>query len=300
MIYEDFKDINRFYVPIPLDDGTIKYTEYHADNIIAGDTDSGYFKLPSTFDDLSNQEVVELCDEICEVTNASFDEYCSRVFNMPSSRNGSIAADREAVSDKSLFLTKKRYIMHIVNMEGKWVDELKIKGVEIIKSDTAPIVKKMLMELVNMILDDKTREEVLLRIKAMKTEFYSASLKELASPAGCKTLLKAQKQLEETGAMKGAHYSARAAIFYNSMCSDRDTFVRAGDKVGIVYIRHPRSKYFAYPIDATELPDWIDDIIIDYDAEWEKADKKLTNYLTSMGWDLASRNTQLKKELFGF
>jgi DNA polymerase elongation subunit (family B) len=300
MIYKDFQEINRFFVPIPQDDGNILYTEYHADNIIAGDTDSGYFKLPSTFDQLSNEEVVEICDEICEITNASFDEYCSRVFNMPKERKGSIAADREAVSDKSLFLTKKRYIMHIVNMEGKWVDELKIKGVEIIKSDTAPIVKKMLMELVSMILDDRTRTEVMNRIKGMKKEFYAAEIKDLASPSGCKTLLKAQKQLEETGTMKGAHYSARAAIFYNSMCSDRDTFVRAGDKVGIVYIRHPQSKYLAYPIDATELPKWIDDIIIDYDAEWEKADKKLTNYLTSMGWDMVSRNNQTKKDLFGF
>lgn len=300
MNYIDFEQENQFYVAMVQEDGTVKYQKYHAEHIIAGDTDSGYFKLPDAFNELTNEETVEICDEICDITNKSFDDFCQNVFNMPASRNGSIAADREAVSDKSLFLTKKRYIMHVINMEGEWVDELKIKGVEIIKSDTSPIVKKMLMELVNMILDDKNRDQVKARIKTMKEEFYNAPITQISSPASCKTLLKAQRQLEETGTLKGCHYSARAAIFYNSMCSDRDTIIRAGDKVGIVYIRNPKSKYVAYPIDAQELPDWLDDLIIDYDAEWEKADKKLNNYLTSMGWDITSLNKNLKKELFGF
>lgn len=297
--YIDFQEVNRFWLPVVKADGTIKMEYYHSNFQTAGDTDSCYMGVPAQLHDLSADDITEICDEIADITNKSFDSFCSKAFNMPESRFGTISADREAISDKSLFLSKKRYIMHLVNMEGKKVDKLKIMGVEIIKSDTSKFTKKILMEMVNLILDGCNRDDVLLKIAEHKTTIYDTPLQDLASPAGCRTLLKAYKQLEEEGDLKGIHHTARSAIFYNTMCGNKDQKIRAGDKIGIVYIRDPRSKYLGFPKDATYLPDWMNDIIIDYNTHWEKTMVKITNYLESMEWDSRSMTQNLRSDLFG-
>ncbi|WGH49526.1 DNA polymerase [Alishewanella phage vB_AspM_Slicko01] len=299
MEYTDFEEENKFWLPVEQVDGSIKMTKYHSNFQVAGDTDSCYMRIPEEFNILEKGEMIEFCDQIASITNDGFDGFCKSAFNMPESRFGTIAADREAVSDKSLFLSKKRYIMHLVNMEGKDVDKLKIMGVEIIKSDTSKFTKKILMDVVNMILDGKQREEVLATIKERKSMIYDAELHDLATPAGCRTILKAYKQLEETGGLKGIHFTARSAIFYNTLCGDKDQKIRAGDKIGIIYIKNTKSKYLGFPKDATYLPDWMDDIVIDYDTHWDKSFKKIENYLESMGWDNKSMTQSIRSNLFG-
>lgn len=300
-MYNDFEQINHFWLPVQNVDGSVKMQEYYANFQQAGDTDSCYMGVPDVLQGIEDiDEFTDICDDIAAITNEGFNDFCKMAFNMPDSRKGSVAADREAISDKSLFLTKKRYIMHLVNMEGEKVDKLKIMGVEIIKSDTSAAVKKLLMDLVNFILDGKDMDFVLNEVSNMKSWFYEQSYRDVCIPASCKTFLAAQKTVEATGSMKGLHYSARAALFYNTQCQTNDVQVRAGDKIGIVYIKHPDSKYIGFPVDADFLPDWMDDIIIDYATMWDKAYKKLTNYLESMGWDIASRKKEVKKSLFGF
>lgn len=299
--YVDFEDINVMWMPMLLEDGTIKTERYNVNNMIAGDTDSSYIAIPDKLTDgKSHDDIVDMVDGWCQQANSEFSSYVSAVFNCPEERLGSIAADREAVSDKSLFLTKKRYIMHIINMEGEKCDTLKIMGVEIKKSDTPPIVKEILMDLVNRILDGCTRDELKAAIADHKEKFFRAPASEIAKPSGCKTLRSAQRQLEETGDLHGVHYSARAAMFYNSMCTSHDQPVRPGDKIGLIYIDHPNSKYIGYPLDSEHLPDWFDSIIIDYNTNWKKAHKKIVNYMASLGWDVETVNKKIREDLFGF
>lgn len=299
MSYIDFEQTNKFWLPVVQSDGSIKMEKYFSNFQTAGDTDSCYMKIPESMHCLGEDEITEICDEVASITNDAFNGFCASAFNMPESRFGTIAADREAISDKALFLSKKRYIMHLVNMEGEKVDKLKIMGVEIIKSDTSKFTKKILMAMVNLILDGCSRDEVLERIKEHKNSIYDADIQDLASPAGCRTLLKAYKQLEEVGDLKGIHHTARSAIFYNTQCGVKDQKIRAGDKIGIVYIKHPKSKYLGFPKDAPYLPDWLDDIVIDYATHWEKTMVKITNYLESMEWDSRSMTQNLRKDLFG-
>lgn len=297
--YIDFQKTNHFWLPVVKPDNTIKMELYHSTFQTAGDTDSCYMKVPDMLHELGEDEITEICDEVAGITNEAFNDFCKSAFNMPEERFGTIAADREAISDKALFLSKKRYIMHLVNMEGEKVDKLKIMGVEIIKSDTSQFTKKILMAMVQLILDGCDRQQVLDRVAEHKSSIYDCTLQELASPAGCRTLLKAYKQLEEVGDLKGIHHTARSAIFYNDQCGVKDQKIRAGDKIGIIYIKHPRSKYLGFPKDAAYLPEWIDDIIIDYATHWDKTMVKITNYLESMGWDDRSMTQNLRKNLFG-
>ena len=305
-MYEDFKkdqkNPNTCWCWVQNEDGEYAWEEVWLNNAIAGDTDSIMHSLSSIFDDDHEDidEIVEVADAIGEMTNESFPDFCKFAFNCPEDRKDSIETDREVVSDKSLFLTKKRYIMHIVDNEGERVDKLKIQGVELKKSDTSEAVKKLLFELVEMILDNKSMDEVVTRTKEMKKDFKRMTLHEIAVPSNTKTLGKVNRMYESTGGLKGAHYSAKAAFWWNQMKTNKDKEVYAGEKVGLVYVKHPKFNCIGFPIDMETLPDWFLEIPVDYDTMWEKANKKLTNYLKAVGWDLQSRREKKKKELFGF
>lgn len=258
--------------------------------------------LPPSMDDISVEDLVLVADEIAEEVNASFPQFVKDIFNAPESRQDVVKTGREVVFDKAFFLTKKRYVIHVINDEGKPCDKLKMKGVEIKKSDCSPAVKTLLLELVTSILDGKSMEEVLDLIKTMKNEFRDRfSPQELATPISCKTLKACQDSYKITGSMKGFPYQVRAAMFYNSLCGPKDQLIYSGDKIRLLYIKGAESKYIGFPSDLEEMPEWwLKDFKIDYDTEWEKAHKKLTNYLGSMGWDIQSRKKKVAEELFGF
>lgn len=277
------------------------WSEITLNNLKFGDTDSAGLSVSHLFDeDAAVDDVVEVADTIGQLTNKSFPDFCIQAFNCPADRKHIIETDREVVSDKSLFLSKKRYIMHVVDSEGQRVDKLKIMGVELKKSDTSKAIKTLLMELVVAILDGKQEKELLGMIKEMKNRFKTFQPSEIAKPIGVKTLKKCQDILATTGSDKGFPYQVRATMFWNSLCSKTDKTIVPGDKVGLLYIKHHKSKYIAFPIDMTVFPEWFYEIQVDYETEWTKAHKKLESYLASIGLDIQGRKDTIKQELFGF
>lgn len=299
-VEEDFLETNVIWGWVDSDDG-YRWGSIDLNNARAGDTDSIMLEFPpSIAADLDVDSSVEIADTIGKLTNKAFPDFCMHAFNCPEERKHTIQTDREVVSDKSLFLSKKRYIMHIVDSEGQRVDKLKIMGVELKKSDTSKAIKTLLMELVLAILDGKTEAELLPLIKEMKIRFRNFPPSEIAKPINVKTLKKCQDMYETTGDMKGFPYQVRAAMFWNSLCGKTDKTIVPGDKVGLLYIKHPKSKYIAFPIDMTTFPEWFSELQVDYETEWTKAHNKLESYLASIGLDIQGRKDSIKQELFGF
>lgn len=270
-------------------------------SIVAGDSDSAYISIPYLGEEYENAEsYVEFADIVLEELNASYPPFLEFAFNCPPERNDSMLSEREVVSDKSLFLSKKRYIMHVVDSEGKRVDKLKIMGVELKKSDTSKAIKKLLMDLVLAILDGVEGDDLLSLVADMRAEFNTFQASDIAKPINVKTLKKCQDSYDITGSMKGFPYQVRAAMFWNELCGVSDKKIMPGEKVGLLYIKHPQSKYIAFPIDMTVFPDWFHELTVDYQTEWSKAHAKLENYLASIGMDVAGRKNAIKEELFGF
>ena len=301
IIEDDFVETNVIWGWVDDADIGYRWDKIDLNNLKFGDTDSAGLSVHHLFPvDVGVDEVVEVADTIGMLTNKSFPDFCMHAFNCPEARKNVIKTDREVVSDKSLFLSKKRYIMSVVDNEGQRVNKLKIMGVELKKSDTSKAIKSLLMELVMAILDGRNEEELLPMIKEMKIRFKTFPASEIAKPISVKTLKKCQDMYNTTGDMKGFPYQVRAAMFWNTLCGRTDKTIVPGDKVGLLYIRHHKSKYIAFPIDMTNFPEWFETIQVDYDTEWEKAHKKLESYLASIGLDIQGRKDTIKQELFGF
>lgn len=281
-----------------------KYVEATLNWAVGGDTDSSMMTVPPsviTHLNSNEDEIVEFADMVADLVNQSFPKFCMDVFNCPPDRSDIISTAREVVSDKSFFLTKKRYIMHVINDEGEKVDKLKVMGVELIKSDTSIAIKTILWEFVNLILDGGSSEEIMDLRRRTRLDWDSRwTYKELATPLNTKSLQKVIDTHNATGSLKGAHYSARAALFWNDMCGRMDKPVSAGEKIGLIYIKHPKSKYIGFPIDMQSPPSWWNQIYIDYDREWQSAEKKIENYLTVLGLDILSRKQEVAKSMFNF
>lgn len=296
IMYEDFK--NGKNVVYSFNEKN-EYVQHELNHMISGDTDSCYMKLPNSLTEgLEVGEIVTICDEIGKLANDTFSGYVQRVFNCPDERKDTIQTDREVVSDKSFFLSKKRYIMHVIDMEGIPCDKMKIAGVEIKKANTSNMTKKFLMELVNMILDGHTIHEVKNRINQMKEEFMQSDIKDIATTMNAKGIKHATDTYNLTGSMKGIHYASKAALVYNLRCTNMDRKVVPGDKVSIYYTLGKESA-IAFPSDLNTLPDWLLEIPVDYDKMWSKCHKTITNYLKAMDWDIESRKEAIGLELFG-
>lgn len=297
----------------------LKYTSVNPNNVIAGDTDSVYIDLGGLFDsDANPAEVIRYADELGEQVNDTFDDILGIMFNAPEHKRSIINTEREAVSDKSVFFGKKKYVMHIIDMEGNPVDKNKFMGVEIIKSDTPIVIQDFLREVVDLIINKESYESVKKYVDGFKKQYYNMSMIEIGRPTGIKVLNKYydmfDRQLKLLGVYDSAHgvqvqqgnplagipYHAKAAIIYNMKCGESDIEIRAGDKMRITYVKDEPYKAIGVPADleSHELPEFINGIDIDYDFMWSKVLTKLELYLTPIGYDITARQAEQTKNFF--
>jgi len=232
--------------------------------------------------------------------NNAFPQFMKDVFNSDWNRSRVIQTDREAVADKAYFLGKKMYVMHLVDMEGVEVDKLKIMGVAIKKSDTPKIIQSMLTDLVELLMDKKSYEEVKIFVDTFEEEYHDMSFLDIGNPKAVKSLKKYEVKYESAKNMKGFPYHVRASMNYNSLCGSSDTKIMSGDKVRIVYLNHPTFKYIAVPVDAEVLPDFIDQLEVDWKSQWNTVLKKVNIFLTPIGYDRKSRQNALTSSLLKY
>jgi len=271
------------------------YKDYSPEYVIAGDTDSVYLDIGSLFGVNEDPELVtQFGDTVGEIVNDAFDEYIGELFNVPKDLRNIIATDREA--------SKKKYVMHLVNMEGKVVDKQKKMGVEIIKSDTPKVIQDFLQHIVDMLLEQESYENVKDYVDQFQIDYRNLSMIDIGRPTNIKILNKYVERYVEQQDFKGFPYHVKASMIYNSMCGVSDIKIRAGDKVRITYVKDEEFGAIAIPADMEdyEVPEFIKKMDIDYKIMWKKVLTKLEKYLIPIGYDKKARQKALTNSLFIF
>lgn len=288
-----------FFTLVPSTDKQIRHIKYSPKNCIGGDTDSVYLDL-NFLKGQPVDKIVAFADEVGEQVNEAFSDFMQNAFFVSKERAAIIASDREVVSDASLFLARKKYVMHVIDSEGVKIDKMKIMGMEIKKTDTPKVVQDFLMSLIKTILNQSDYNTINKQIEDFKEHYHTLGPMDVGRPSNIKNFDHYQEAFDSTGDMKGFPYHVAATIFYNNLCKEGDIKIRAGDKIKVVYILHPDSKYIAIPSDADRLPDFIKDIIIDWKEQWKTVQSKIEIYLTPIGFDLQSRQKKLTSTLVQF
>ena len=89
-----------------------------------GDTDSTYFLTHAR----NQEEAIMIADAVADKVNASYPAFMRDAFLCNPGFDDIIKCGREIVSDRGIFVDKKRYILHLVDLDGKPVDKMKVMG----------------------------------------------------------------------------------------------------------------------------------------------------------------------------
>ena len=308
---------------------TGKY-DHVGDCIIYGDTDSVYFTavpaLPEG-SELDLDSAVKLYDHISDTVSDGFPEFLKKEFNVPYENGKILKAGREVVGRSGLFITKKRYAIKCLDIEGYQPEggKLKIMGMEIKRSDTPEFVQDFLEEVLDDALSGTAEKEVITKVKEFKKNFQSLDPWKKGMPKRVNNLTNYNEKLKSTrktenmklyklDALKNESGSSmipghvRASINWNDIktaFSDNYSMtITDGMKVIVCRLKNNAMGYssIAYPTDELNLPQWFKDLPFDNEAMEEAVlDKKVENVLGAMGWDLSqTKESEALQEFFEF
>ena len=278
--------------------------------VIYGDTDSCYFSawpvLKAEVEQGRMQWSKEICiqlyDSIAEQVNSSFPAFMEQAFHCPRDMGALIKAGRETVADRGLFITKKRYAVNAIDIEGNRLDikgkigKTKATGLDLKRSDTPKVIQDFLLEILNKLLAGAGRDEIVERIREFKIEFKERPGWEKGSPKRVNNLTKygADEAASKTGKANMPGH-VRAALNWNNlrrMNGDNYSMQIVDGMKTIVCKLRPNAlgwTSIGYPTDEQRLPQWFKDLPFD-NAEMEATvvDGKVDNLLGVLEWDLTS------------
>ena len=306
--------------------------DHTGDTMIYGDTDSVYFTaspaLPEDME-LDMEGAIKLYDSISDQVSDTFPKYMMEDFGCTHDRGAIIKAGREVVGRSGVFITKKRYAIMCLDIEGYQPEggKLKVMGMDIKRSDTPEFIQDFLEECLSDALNGSTENAVIAKIKDFKEMFKSLEPwkkgmpkrannitnytkkynKQIKGPDANMRLYKLEKLAEESeNKMIPGH--VRAAINWNNLkFANSDNYsltIMDGAKVVVCRLKNNPMNYtsIAYPTDELNIPQWFKDLPFDEDAmEGAVLDKKMQNVLGVMGWDLSrANNSEVMDAFFEF
>ena len=165
--------------------------------VIASDTDSLYMELTDLLKkrnpDLKYEDREEkikrllgLTSELQTVANANLNNITQDLFNMTGKHYFELK--QEVIAEKAYWSGKRRYAMYIVNKEGVEIEELEMKGLDIMKSNFPDYFRNFGEELIKSILFSKPKEEIDKFVMDFKNSIQTVEWKKLLKPTGLKKM----------------------------------------------------------------------------------------------------------------
>jgi DNA polymerase elongation subunit (family B) len=266
------------------------------------DTDSCYITLKGLVDkyyskmdkdklidvlDKIGDDQIEPCiaksmDELAEYTNAFAKK---------------LVFKREAIADRAIWIAKKRYAMNVYDNEGVryQTPDLKVMGLEIVRSSTPACVQDSLKEAVRLCLtsDEATLQEY---IKKTRKEFVNLPAEDIAFPRGCNNLHKYTDSANIYAAK--TPMQVRGSLLYNfylkkHKLDQKYEMIKEGDKIKFLYLKEPNTLKENCISFNTKIPTEFNiHRYVDYNLMFEKAFLDPMNTIVqALGWQTEKENT---------
>jgi len=259
------------------------------------DTDSCYITLKNLvetfYKDKPKDKIVDILDQIgTEQIEPCIDKAMSKLAKYTNAFEQKIFFKREAIADKAIWIAKKRYAMNVWDNEGVRYStpDLKVMGLEIVRSSTPAPVRDSLREAVRLCLtsDQDTLHKF---IESTKSKFKSMSPEEIAFPRGCNNMAKYRSSSHIYN--KGTPMHVRGSLLYNfylekNNLSHKYEQIQEGDKIKFLYLYEPNLIKENTVAFVTKLPEEFDlHKYVDYDTMFQKAFlEPMDTIVKSMGW----------------
>jgi DNA polymerase elongation subunit (family B) len=276
--------------------------------VIASDTDSLYMELTDLLKhrnpDLNYEDREEkikhlliLTEELQQVANDNLNNISQDLFNMTEAHH--FVLKQEVIAEKAYWSGKRRYAMYIVNKEGIPIEELEMKGMDIMKSNFPPLFRNFGENLIKNILFGKPKEEIDKDVMEFKKMVGEIEWIKLLKPTG----LKKMGEYIERKPMAGDLFSklklkcpinTKAAIATNDILRYKKLTIKypeftIGDKMYLAYLKPNPYQLTVVGLngynDAPEIVELVDKYI-DRDGLFDGIMRnKLETLYSDIGWD---------------
>lgn len=277
------------------------------------DTDSLYFSstpiLPENADPL--QFTIKLAQVMERGLNVYYNTLAKELFFC---NNHRIEIKGEGVSNRGIWLAKKRYALNVVwSLEDNCPPKkpLKIKGLDVVRSTFAPAFRDFMKGMLIDILDGKGKKDIDKSILEFREKLNGMPYMEVANNKAAKDISKYEADVDYLNTFaKGTPSHVKAAITFNQLLThfgieDKYEMMTDGEKLKYVYLTTNPLRLEAIGFRGSEDPKQIIDIIkeyIDYDALFDRElKKKLGYFYEALEWGLLPTDVnQNCEEFFSF
>ena len=265
------------------------------DRIVLIDTDS----VVLTLEDLINkvcpnkttEEKIKYMDDVAEkIIQPVIDKTYQELATYMNAYEQKMQMKRENLVDVMVSVSKKRYVMSVHNSEGVQYKEpqLKIMGLQMVKSSTPSVIRTKLKEALPKIMYGE-QKEVQDFVAQFREEFYSLSPAAIAFPRSVNDL---EAYSDETWIYKKATpIHVRGSLLYNHYLNkynlmDKYPQIKDGTKIKFLYLKLPNILEQNCVAFIDKIPEEFDlTSRVDYDMMFEKTfEDAIQNILDALGW----------------
>jgi len=287
-------------------------------NIIISDTDSVYICLSPILEHMKsqgieindtnkNEIILKLANQIQEESNVNLDSISKNLYNIEPG-NHYFQLKQEVICAGVLTTGKRRYAMYVTNKEGVDVEELDMKGLELMKSNMNKLFKTFGEQLIKDILFGRNKNEIDNSIIDFYKSLRVLDPKVLGKPTGVK-----QISVYQIKATTGEIFSkfklktpinTRAAVVYNDLLKFKKLdkkyeSIIEGDKLFIINLKQNQFGLKVIGIPNAKIPPEIEEFVKQYIDVEEIFQSLLGNKLKSLyedlKWDFPALNVNVKK-----
>ncbi len=260
----------------------------NTDFVITVDTDSTFINVDSFVKE--KEDAKKLANELQLCINVWLNDYSKHIFNVS---NHFFEIKQELTANGAIFLGKKKYALWVLEKEGVPINDLEVKGIDIVRSNFPKYFREELRNIVLMILQkDSSNTEINNKVQQLKLDMQKCNLIDIAIPTGIKNVDKYVDS--KTRYKKGAPVYSKAAINHNILLERlklTKTFQKIKDNQKIKYV------FLKENVDTFDTMAFIEDSpkeILDYAQQYIDYErifnsvmtKKLEKFYKVLDWKL--------------
>lgn len=243
-------------------------------------------------------------DEFQTFVNEELSQYAKVFHNVHQHR---FSFKQEMIARSGFWVAKKRYALWIINENGRQVDEMLVKGIDVVRSNFAAVFRSFMKTVLKMILDNASKPQLDKFVEEFRNSLATIDLSQIAKPTSVKNIDKWNtSSLSQFKLRTPAH--VKAAISYNNLlkhleCSSEYSPIFDRGKIKWVYLKNNPLGLKTVAFKGYDDPDEIISFIreyICYDKIFEaNITKKLEKFYGALGWTIKPVN-QLSDKFFTF
>lgn len=272
------------------------------DYVVYCDTDSVYINLESLVVSMGMQnkpveKVIDFLDKVCKSDIQNFiDKTCLDIIqNKVNGVGDNLKMVRDVLTDVSIWTAKKRYIMNVYDQEGVRFDkpQMKMMGIEAIKSSTPGPCRKKLEESIKVIISGDKKGLVKL-VQDFKEEFKTLDLKTIGIPTGVNGI---EDYPMINGQFKsGSPWHVKASLTHNMLIQKHGLKIKpisSGEKIKVIFLKTPNPTRSTSVAFVGNLPSEFNiNDFIDFDTQFNKSFlEPLKLIANAINWNVENSNS---------